>query len=364
MRGSVRWIGRAVLFSIVAVAPTGCFHGEEGPAIAFLVAQNEGPARIAALTEEGKEVWAASAGEAGLSSVPPAWSPDGKRLAFVRYRDKLRHRSTRELRKPEVVVIDADGSDERVVGEGTRPSWTADGRSLVVARRAAPGAPSIIYVLDADGDGERRLTTGSEPAVSHGGSTVAFIRSVYGPRPDGSCCGFSSSSIYTIGLDGSGLRRIAQVRDPDGSIIRAVWLPDDSAVAALLSRRAAGGALLVYSVGGERRVVARGVGTGAFGPAISSSYEWSAQGDLVAYLREGAVYVVRADGTEVTTFPGSTAIDLDWSSDGRKLAFSQLVLGESGQSIGLYVAEADAQEPQRIAFAEGDTAFLEWRPKS
>jgi TolB protein len=352
------WIGRAVLFAIVALASTACFHGEEGPAIAFLVAPNEGPARIAALTEEGKEVWAASAGEAGLSSAPPAWSPDGKRLAFVRYRG-----AGDAPGEPEVVVVDADGSDERVLGEGTRPSWTADGRSLVVARRAGQGSPSILYVLDADGEGERRLTTGSEPAVSHGGSTVAFIRQVYGPQADGSCCAFTSSSVYTIGLDGSGLRRIAQVRGPDESIIRAVWLPDDSAVAALASKYPGGGRLAVYSIDGQRRVVARGVGAGAFGPAVTSSYEWSATGDLVAYVREGAVYIVRADGTEVTTFPGSSAIDIDWAPDDRKIAFSKLEVGGTGQFIALYVAEVDAPEPRRVALVDGDIAYLDWRPK-
>src|SRR5205807_1077070 len=62
----------------------------------------------------------------------PAWSPDGKRIAFIcRDRDHLF----------EVYVCDADGSNREMVSTTpdpksacVAPSWSADGKKLVYGR--------------------------------------------------------------------------------------------------------------------------------------------------------------------------------------------------------------------------------------
>jgi TolB protein len=340
---------------LVVSALTSCVHGGgDRPAIAYVLEQDDGPTRVIAAKEDGKEVWTLL--QPGLfRAVPPSWSPDGKRLAFVRYRGPEDERSS------EIVVVDADGSGERVVGEGAHPSWTSDSRFLVVERAGGAEGPSTIHVLSVDGGSERRLITGSEPTVSHSGTMVAFLRHSTASRPDGTCCVFSSS-LHTIALDGSGLRRIVPTAGRGAFFARPVWLPDDSAIAVLAPTRNFGGPIVTYSLNGDRRVVARGAGAGAaFGRG--ETYEWAPTGNLVAYTRNNALYVVRADGRQVAAYADSNAMDIEWSPDGRTLAFSKLVPLETGQTISLFVVDVDAQEPRRIAFADADAAYFDWRPE-
>jgi Tol biopolymer transport system component len=339
-----RWIRHSALVALVAL--TGCAHGDDRPDLAYVLEQDDA-ARVVAVKESGKELWTTSAGESDWRTFPVVWSPDGKRLAFVR---------GAQMPSPdEIVVIDADGSDERVVGEGTLPSWTSDSRSLVVER---VGRPATIHVLSAEGGGERRLTTGSQPAVSHDGSRVAFVRNT-----------LTSSELYTIALDGTGLRRLAHIRgrgrEPlERRFVQPLWLPDDSAVAVLEPRGTFGGPLMAYSLESDRRVLARGgIGAGGLASGLYDKFEWSPAGDLLAYARDNALYVVRREGAQVHAFPDSYPIDIGWSPDGRKLAFSKLEVLETGQFIGLYLIDLDSKEPRRFVTADGDAAYVAWRPK-
>lgn len=82
----------------------------------------------------------------------PRPSPDGRHIAFDSDRDGVRG----------VFVANADGSDvHRVSGEGfaSVPSWSPDGRRLAFVR-AEPNAPRVwnLWLANADGSDLRRLT--------------------------------------------------------------------------------------------------------------------------------------------------------------------------------------------------------------
>ena len=86
-----------------------------------------------------------------VSAASPAWSPDGRRIAFTAYREG-------EL--AEIRVMNANGSGmRRVVGNlrqpDTSPAWSPDGRRLVFARNI--GTTFVLGIVNADGTNARLL---------------------------------------------------------------------------------------------------------------------------------------------------------------------------------------------------------------
>ncbi len=84
----------------------------------------------------------------------PAWSPDGRKILFVRvgWGDRLVN--------SEILVMNADGSRQRNLTRNpapdTDPVWSPDGRKILfLSKRDGYGE---VYVMNADGSGQRNLT--------------------------------------------------------------------------------------------------------------------------------------------------------------------------------------------------------------
>jgi len=136
--------------------------------------------RIAFVVKRGKrfELQIADADGAGeetaLASfepiISPAWSPDGRRLAYVSFENK----------KPVVYVHSlADGKRQVAAnfkGSNSAPAWAPDGTRLAVSLSRDGG--SQIFLINADGSGVRRLAQSSgidtEPVFSPDGLTIYF----------------------------------------------------------------------------------------------------------------------------------------------------------------------------------------------
>ena len=125
----------------------------------------------------------------------PAWSPDGRKLAFVSDRDG----------NSEVYVMNANGSGQRNLTRNPAfdadPAWSPDGRKIafVSNRDGSYG----VYVMNADGSGQRRLAQRS-PANS-GGLTKRGVEST------GPITGARSS----VPADGRALRDLEKGLMPD-----------------------------------------------------------------------------------------------------------------------------------------------------
>jgi TolB protein len=136
----------------------------------------------------------------------PAWSPDGKEIAFSAGGD--------DGYSYNIYVMNADGSGERrkitpTVDYGTGaidPTWSPDGKKIAFTRGdpVTFGSPSHVYKMDADGSKETRLTyfaQGKElwPTWSPDGENIALVRTGY----PGGAADLESSAIFVMDSDGS-----------------------------------------------------------------------------------------------------------------------------------------------------------------
>lgn len=114
-------------------------------------------------------------GESVLNSsepiISPAWSPDGKELAYVSFEDQ----------KAVVYTQDMASGKRRLIanfrGSNSAPAWSPDGQTLAVTLSREGG--SQLYLMSRTGGTPRRLTNSgaidTEPCFSPDGRTLYFV---------------------------------------------------------------------------------------------------------------------------------------------------------------------------------------------
>jgi Tol biopolymer transport system component/DNA-binding winged helix-turn-helix (wHTH) protein len=275
----------------------------------------------------------------------PAWAPDGKQIAFVRFPSGGGPGSL-------YVVSPLGGMERQLLDfavQGTSLSWSPDGRWLAAAKGAPPANPfgTGIYLIPTAGGEPLQVTfpnattLDTAPAFSPDGSALAFA----------SCGGAGGylCNVWTLPLDAEARphgapRRLTQ---PGAPMSTLAWTRD--------------GRFIIYSVGWAAtrlwRVRADGsaapervelAGPGVFNPSTVPCC------DRLAYVRDagaGSIYRFES-GVSAAPLIRSAFFDTNaqYSPDGSRIAFNSDRVDERSE---VWLANADGTAITRLTRGPG-----------
>lgn len=295
-----------------------------------------------------------TSGEEG-SDDQPVWSPDGKKIAFLRMAEG----------GCSIQIMPALGGQARRVGYcSTRTldylDWSADGRALLVARRrgAGPGGGSEARAATVH---RLEIETGTEQPIDY--APLPQGEDDLQPRasPDGRWIAFRRgavpySDLWVMPAEGGQARRLTRLR----SRLRGfAWYPDSAALV-LSSDHASRQALYRIALDGSAPF-ALGAEQAVF-PAVAR------MAGVVVYQQESpllqlaAFRLDSADGVpERRALPPSTRSDHSpsLSPDGERLAFVSLRSGDPQ----LWIHEFDSGSTYPVTrLPRTDIGFPRWAP--
>lgn len=126
-----------------------------------------------------------TAGQGLVNVYTPAWSPDGRHIAFGLARSRI-----------VLVVLDLGKGKMTPLGEGSTPSWSPDGKKIVFATNNG------LKIVGLDGSKARFLVEGDRPSWSPDGRKIAYWWHMTGPGP--------RSAVYVVNVDGTGKQRVSK----------------------------------------------------------------------------------------------------------------------------------------------------------
>lgn len=204
------------------------------------------------------------------SDFQPAWSPDGRAVAFTRQTDS-------DPVTADIVIARPPGSGARNItrreGADLGPSWAPDGRRIVFSTHG-------LEVINSDGTGRRVLFAAGgagagSPDWAPMGGLIAFAYS------------FQSTAVYVINEDGTGAHQLIEdARSP-------AWSPDGERIA--FTRSTPQSHVYIANADGSGAIQVTHADAGDFFPT------WAPDGRRLAFIRTRGlsrdVYVVNADGS-------------------------------------------------------------------
>jgi TolB protein len=243
----------------------------------------------------------------------PLLSPDGSRFAFLRAPFWTAGSAS-------LWLMNRNGSHQRRIAAADPDSdlaWSPDGKQVAFTAPSETNASSL-WVVNTDGSGLHELTDFfvSAPQWSPDGSKIVFAGLEHGAP-------LFTPHIGLINADGSGLRWLTRYGDLD---TEPAWSPDGQEVVFVREERLPTSGetynlVLIHADGtGERRL------TPFTDDVPLGSPRWSPSGTQITFLRpapDGAVEVVRPDGTGLHILARHALPPLVWSPSGDQIAFAR-----------------------------------------
>lgn len=276
-----------------------------------------GPCRILLLPVDGGTPIAITEAPAGsLGDVSPAFSPDGRRLAFMR--------SPAEYLQ-DIYVVDLEGTPPAARGQPSRVTfdsvsmqgmaWTASGREIIFS--SIRGGTAALWRVPISGKAApRRLegvgAFGSQPNISRQGNRLAFREY----RAD--------SNIWRI--DGPSIR---SGRTPPVELIASTYqdaaqrYSSDGKKIVFASQRSGANDIWVADSDGRNPVQLT-----KFGRALNGTPRWSPDSRWIVFDSrvegQADIYIISVDGgaPRRMTTESSSEVRPSWSHDGRWIYFA------------------------------------------
>lgn len=229
-------------------------------------------------------------------SIKPKFSLDGKRIAYLSYKDNF----------PFLYVYDRESGTSQVlsrrVGLNHAPAWAPSGQTLAMC--LSKDGNTEIYLKQVDGTNERRLTTDrasdTSPTFSPDGRYIAFVSDRAG-RPQ----------IFSMTTRGTNVRRLSY---QGGSAYDPAWSPDGKYIAYAVDKPDVGLEIYVMDADGQnaRRL------TDSVGHNESPSWSPDSRHIVFSSSRRGEsqLYTVTVENGVVRRVPNLTHLTCEGPSWG------------------------------------------------
>ena len=307
------------------------------------------------LVGEGQPVRVTSGAELDVS---PAWSPDGRFIAFL----------TMTGLRGRICIIPALGGAERTLAEGyfsddrtsaVSISWSPDGRFLAVAERPQPPLHSLISLVNAVSGDKRELITAEDvnaaftnPSFSPNGGALLFVRHV------------TRSRLYVqkLGPAYQAIGAARQVGYDAPNIAGAAWTEDGREI--VYSRDDSGYRGVLERIQLDGKGVPGRLTYTRNGPDVPLSLAIASRGRLLAYtdqVFDPQIWQVQP-GEPPRRFTVSSGTDEtpQYSPDGQHVVFGS---NRSGNPDQIWVSDRDGGSPVQLTrFAQGDSGTPRWSP--